>query len=105
MTKDRFDAVVSPVDIVAHKKVICVRGLAPNAEQLHKVVELTVHVAAHSHRAFDLSDGRQNCQKCEIFFDFHLLDIALLAQDLLRLFTERFHLRISLLGFTRGHGN
>merc|ERR1719436_1091903 len=30
----RFDAVVSPVDIVAHKKVICVRGLAPNAEQL-----------------------------------------------------------------------
>ena len=38
----------------------------------------------------------------EIFYSisiFHLLDVALLAQDLLRLFTEGFHLGMSFLGF------
>ena len=57
--RDRFDAVVSSVDIVAHEKVICVGGLAADAEKLHKVVELTVHVAAYGHRAFHL--GQFNC--------------------------------------------
>ena len=111
MMRDRFDAVVSSVDIVAHEKVICVRRLAANAEKLHKVVELTVHVAAYSHRAFHLSDGRQNIifaldNVSVIFLSlnlismFHLLDVTLLAQDLLCFFTEGFHLGISILGFT-----
>ena len=56
---DRFDAVVSSVDIVAHEKIICVRRLAANAEKLHEVVELTVHVAANSYRAFHLRDQNQ----------------------------------------------
>ena len=56
----RFDAVVSSVDIVAHEKVICVGRLAADAEKLHEVVELTVYVAAYSHRAFHLNDGHPN---------------------------------------------
>merc|ERR1719234_972014 len=70
----RFDTVVASVDIVAHEEVICVRRLATNTEKLHKVVELTMYVATYSHRTF------------------HLLDVALLAQNLLCLFTEGFHL-------------
>ena len=50
----RFDAVVAPVDIVAHEKVICVGRLSANSEKFHQVVELAVHVAAHSYGAFHL---------------------------------------------------
>ena len=57
MMRDRFDAVVSSVDVVAHEKVICVGRLAADAEKLHEVVELAVYVAAYSHRAFHLNDG------------------------------------------------
>ena len=60
MMRDRFDAVVSSVDVVAHEKVICVGRLAADAEKLHEVVELTVYVAAYSHRAFHLNDGHPN---------------------------------------------
>ena len=52
--RDRFDTVVASVNIVAHEEVICVRRLAADAEKLHKVVELTVDVAAYSHRTFHL---------------------------------------------------
>ena len=50
-----------------HKEEVGVGRLAANLEQLNEVVELTVHVAAHGHRALD---G---------------LHIALLDQDLPRL--------------------
>ena len=54
MMRDRFDAVVSSVDIVAHEKVICVGRLSANSEKFHQVVELAVHVATHSYGAFHL---------------------------------------------------
>ena len=64
--RDRFDTVVASVNIVAHEEVICVRRLAADAEKLHKVVELTVYVAAYSHRAFHLSNGQwtSKCNSC-----------------------------------------
>ena len=52
--QNRFDAVVAPVDIVAHEKVICVGRLPANSEKFHQVVELAVHVAANSYGAFHL---------------------------------------------------
>ena len=52
--QNRFDAVVAPVDIVAHEKVICVGRLSANSKKFHQVVELAVHVAAHSYGAFHL---------------------------------------------------
>ena len=51
---DRFNTVVASVDIVAHEEVICVWRFPANSEKLHKVVELTVYVAAYSHRTFHL---------------------------------------------------
>ena len=54
MKRYRFDTVVASVDIVAHEEVICVWRLAANTEKLHKVVELTMYVAAYSHRTFHL---------------------------------------------------
>ena len=54
METDRFDTVVASVDIVAHEEVICVWRFPSNTEKLHKVVELTVYVAAYSHRTFHL---------------------------------------------------
>ena len=64
---DRLDRVVPPVDVVAHEQVVRVRRLAAYLEQLHQVVELAVHVAAHCYRTSDF------------------LYVRLARQDLLRL--------------------
>ena len=53
MMRDRFDAVVSSVDVVAHEKVICVGRLAADAEKLHEVVELAMDISTHRDRTVD----------------------------------------------------
>lgn len=76
---DGLYAVVSPVHIVAHEQVVCVRRLPPDAEQLHQIVELAVNIAANCHGAF------------------HILYIAFFGQDLLGLLTERLDLVLTEL--------
>ena len=67
---DRLNAVVASVHVVAHEEVVCVGQLATNAEELHKVVELTVDVTAHGHGAA------------------HGLHVGLLLKDLHSLFQK-----------------
>ena len=57
----RFDTVIASVDIVAHEEVICVWRLAANTEKVHKVVELTMYVAAYGHRTFHLMIIQMKC--------------------------------------------
>lgn len=67
---DCLDRVVPAVHVVAHEQVVGVRGPAPDAEQLHQVVELAVHIAAYRH------------------WTFYLLHVRLLSQNLLSLETN-----------------
>jgi len=69
----RLHRVVASVNVVAHEKVVGVWGPASDSEELHQIVELPVDVSADCHRTP------------------HLLHIALLRQDLLRLVAESFH--------------
>lgn len=48
--QDRLDAVVPPVDVVAQEEVARLGRLAPDLEELEKVVELAVDVAADGYR-------------------------------------------------------
>lgn len=42
--------VVTPVDIITHEQIVCVRSPATYPKQLHEVVELPMHVSAHRYR-------------------------------------------------------
>ena len=53
---DRLHAVVAPVHVVPHEEVVGVRGLAADAEQLHQVVELTMHIPADCYWTFHLNN-------------------------------------------------
>lgn len=64
---DSLDAVVSTVHVIPHEQVVGVGRAAPDAEQLHQVVELPVDIPAHGHGTF------------------HLLHVRLLREDLLSL--------------------
>ena len=66
--------VVAAIDIVAHEQVVGVRRVAADFEQLHEIVELAVHVAAHRHRTLDL------------------LHVGFGRQYLARLVAQRLHL-------------
>lgn len=44
--------VVAAIDVVTHEQVICVGRPSTYSEQLHKIVKLSVDIAAHCHRAF-----------------------------------------------------
>ena len=48
-----LNRVVATVNVVPHEQVVGVGRLAADLEELHKVVELTVHIAANGYRAFD----------------------------------------------------
>lgn len=54
--EEGLDAVEAPVHIVAHKKVVGVWWLAGDLEQLQKVWELTVDVAADGNGGANLFD-------------------------------------------------
>merc|ERR1719209_710763 len=71
---DRLHTVVTSVNIVAHEQVVGVRGLAPNTEQFHEIMELAVNIPTYRH------------------WTFHLLNIAFFAQNLLGFLTECLHL-------------
>ena len=43
---DGLHRVVSTIDVVTHEEVICIRWAATDLEKLHKIVELTVDIAA-----------------------------------------------------------
>ena len=45
--------IVPTIDVVAHEQVICVRRAAANPEELHKVMELAVDIAAYSDWTFN----------------------------------------------------
>ena len=47
--RDRLDAVVPPVHVVPHEKIVGRRNVTADSEQLHQVVELPVDIAAHRH--------------------------------------------------------
>ncbi len=49
-----LNAEIAPVDVVAEEEVARVGGRPPHLEQLHQVVELAVHVAAHRDRRLHL---------------------------------------------------
>lgn len=51
--RDARVPVVAAIDVIAHEQEVGVRRFAADAEQLHQVVELAVHVAAHGDRALD----------------------------------------------------
>ena len=68
--RDRFNTIVSTIDVVAHHEEVSLRGAPPDAEELHEIMELPVHVTNDCHGAA------------------HRLHIALVAQDFLRLFAE-----------------
>lgn len=52
-----FDAEVAAVDVVAQEQVARVGWRAAHFEQLHEVVELTVHVTAHGYGRLDVDHG------------------------------------------------
>eukprot|EP00968_Pinguiococcus_pyrenoidosus_P018168 scaffold1867_cov247-Pinguiococcus_pyrenoidosus.AAC.5 len=45
----RLDAVVSSIHVVSQKQVVGVRGMPPNAKELHQIVKLAVDVATDGH--------------------------------------------------------
>lgn len=45
-----FDGVVSSVDIISQKKIVSIRDIASDLEQLHKVVELPMYISADVYR-------------------------------------------------------
>jgi len=72
--RDSLHRVVATIHIIAHEEVVRVGARAADAENLHKIVELGVDVAADDH-------GRA-----------HRLHIGLLVEDLAGLLTERLDL-------------
>jgi len=66
-----FDAVVTAVDVIAEEEVVCIWKLTADAEELQKIVELTVHITSDRNRAA------------------HRLYIVLLYQDLLCLLAKK----------------
>lgn len=48
---DCLDGVVPAIDVIAHEEVVSVGSFASDAEELHKIVELTVNIATNSYRA------------------------------------------------------
>ena len=71
---DGLHAVVASVHVVPHEQIVGVRRLAPDLEQLHEVVELTVDISTNR-------DGTLDC-----------LYVALFGQDLLGLLAQDLHL-------------
>lgn len=57
-----LNRVVATVNIVPHEQVVGVGRLAADLEELHEVVELTVHIAANGYRAFDRLKNRNRLQ-------------------------------------------
>ena len=51
-----LNRVVTTIDVITHEKIVCLRGLATNSEELNKIVELTVNITADSDRAIDILD-------------------------------------------------
>ena len=47
-----LNTVVATIDVVAHEQVVCVWRATTNFEELHQVMELSVHIAANRHRTF-----------------------------------------------------
>ena len=45
-----FDRIIASVHIVAHEKIISIGRSSSNLKQLHQVVELPMHISAHSYR-------------------------------------------------------
>lgn len=52
-----LDAKVASVDVVAQEEVARVRRRSAHFEQLHEIVELAVHVAAHGYGRLDVYHG------------------------------------------------
>lgn len=46
--RNGLDRVVATIDVIAHEKIVGVRAVASNSEQLNEVMELTVDVSANS---------------------------------------------------------
>lgn len=49
---DGLNRVVSTIDIVAHKQIVCVWVRTSNSEQLHQIVKLTMYISTNCDRAF-----------------------------------------------------
>ena len=45
-----LEGVVTTIDVVTHEQIVCVRGLAADAEELHQVEELAMDITANSDR-------------------------------------------------------
>ena len=72
----RFNRVKASINKIAHEKVIGVRTLASNFEELQQVKKLTMNVAANGYGAV------------------HALHVALLTQNLARLGAQQLHLAL-----------
>lgn len=94
--QDAFDAEVAAVHVIAQKQILGRRWRATHVKQLHQVVELTVNVAAHSHRRLDLDHCLFRAQQRRSLLDDlqgrRLLDPALKDKVLLQ------HIRMWLAG-------
>ena len=51
---DSLNTVVASVYIVSHEQIVRVRAFPTDPEELHQVMELTVHIATHCHGALHL---------------------------------------------------
>ncbi len=95
---------VASVDVVAEKEIARLGGRSAHLEQLHQVVELTVHVAAHGYGRLHVYHGLLLAEEVSTFvYDLErdgLLDAALLYEVLL----EHVHARLAFAVKNFGHG-
>jgi len=54
--EERFEGVEAPIHKVSHEQVVGVRHVAAHSEEFHKVMELTVYVAAYCYGGVDGDD-------------------------------------------------
>ena len=52
--RDSLNTVIAAIDVVTHEQIISVGWLATNLEKLAEIMELTVDIAANSHRCAHL---------------------------------------------------
>jgi hypothetical protein len=76
-----LEGVVTTIDVVTHEQIVCVRGLAADAEELHQVEELAMDITANSDRRLHLGYIRLGGKKL-LRFLAQLADALLLQRSL-----------------------
>lgn len=54
--RNSLNRVITTINVITHEEVVCLRGFTTNAEQLKKIMELTVDITTNGHGTRNILD-------------------------------------------------